>query len=61
MSEVYIVTQDVRVYQLPHILLLVVTTDSLVLEFTSDLRHFLVYYLLFLVFGLAVPDISNIE
>lgn len=61
MAEVDIVPQDVGVDQLPNILLLIVPTDPLVLEFASNLGHLLVYNLLFLVFGLAVPDISNVE
>ena len=61
MAEVDVVAKDVRVYEFPHVLLLVVTTDSLVLELPSDLRHLLIHYLLLLVFSLAVSNVSNVE
>ncbi len=60
-AEVDIVTEDVRVNELPHVLLLVVAADALVLKLAPDLSHLLVHDLLLLVLRLAVPNVSDVD
>jgi hypothetical protein len=61
MPEIYIVTKNVRVNQLPHIFLLVVARDPSVLKLASDLRHLIEDYLFLLISGLAVADVTNVK
>jgi hypothetical protein len=61
MTEVDIVTKNVRVNELPHVFLLVIARETSVLEFASDLGHLIEYNLFLLIFGLAVADISYVE
>ena len=61
MPEIYIVTKNVRVNQLPHIFLLVVARDPSVLELASDLCHLSEDNFLLLIFCLAVADVPYVE
>ena len=61
MAKIHIIAKDMGINKFPNIFLLVITRESLILELAPDLCHFLVDDLLFLVFGLAVSDITNEE
>ena len=60
-AEVDVVAHHVDVDELPDVLLLVIATDSLVLELASNLGHLLINNFLLLFFCLAVSDVANIH
>ena len=58
-AKVDVVTQDVRVDQLPDILASIVGLEIAFQELGPDLRHLGLDDLVLLVFGLAIADVTN--
>ena len=59
MAKVDVVTQDVRVDQLPDILASIVGLEVAFQELGPDLRHLGLDDLVLLIFGLAISDVTD--